>query len=288
MTPVIAISKDTIREMTKRKLILAIVIAGILTAILFLIFSGIVGIISQKLVHSMLQGRSVSQEEIKILTQEVNQKGFGTLVTFFSIAIDLLGIFLVLLTFSTFLPTEIDRGTIKLIISKPVSRLEVVLGKFLAGTIVLLSYSILMGVMLILGSIYLNGKVDYSDIYGCILMFCKLLMMGSITMAMSMMMRPILASVVTFFLSGDIFVWVATIFYSSKPLYYIFVALYYILPSYSIFEVHNIKNLFLSLFVKIPPLTSGDIFYKAGYSMDIILIMLAITVILFNKKDLIQ
>jgi hypothetical protein len=81
------------------------------------------------------------------------------------------------------------------------------MGKFLGGLMVLAGYSILMGGLQILGSLYLTGKLDPPDRYCMILLFCNLMLRGSIAMAMSMIMRPVLSGVIAFFLSGDIFIW---------------------------------------------------------------------------------
>ena len=277
MRAIIAIAKDSLREMAKKKLLLAVLIASILTAIAFIAGIGIVGIIAKK----MVQGSNANQASPELIGTLTNQ-GYSILVTCFSITIDLLGTFLAILSFATFLPSEIDRGTIKLIISKPVSRMEVVIGKFLGGAVMLAGYSILMGTMQIIGSIYLTEGLTFQELWGSFLPFFKFLMIGSVSMALSVVMRPILAGVVAFFLSGDIFSWLA-IMSTSKFTKYPFLALYYILPTYSLFETRTLKNLLFST----PPLTAVDIIYKIGYALDFTIIILIITIILFNKKDLI-
>lgn len=277
MKTILAIAKDSLREMSKRKLILAIIIAAILTAFLFVVSIGIVDIIARKMVSGSTGGQG-SPEAVKMITSQ----GYNALVTVFSIIIELIGTFLALLAFSTFLPTEIDRGTIKFIISKPVSRMELALGKFLGGTIVILVYSVLMGIIQIVASIYLLGEIDAQEMYLSFLPLFKYLMIGSVAMTLSVIVRPVLAAVIAFFLSGDILLWVPMMV-SSKIITYPVILFYYILPTYSIFESRTLKNLIFS----IPPMTASDLIYKILYAMDFIAIMLIITIFLFNRKDLI-
>ncbi|MEQ8189060.1 MAG: ABC transporter permease subunit [Candidatus Eremiobacterota bacterium] len=287
MSPIWPVAKDTVREMSRKKLLLAVIVAGIFTAILFAISVAVVPVAGERVVTGLSQGRQDSPEAMEAMIVQFNEKGYNFLVTCFSIAIELTGTFLAILMFSTFLPTEIDRGTVKLIISKPVSRFQFIMGKFLGGLLVLTGYSILMGGLQILGSLYLTGKLDPPDRYCMILLFCNLMLRGSVAMAMSMFMRPVLSGVVTFFLSGDIFI-VGTIF-SAKLIYYPSVILYYILPSYSLFQTRTIWNFFSSLFSsQAITITLSDICYKTAYALDLMVFMLAITVILFNRKDLIQ
>ncbi|MEQ8168935.1 MAG: ABC transporter permease subunit [Candidatus Eremiobacterota bacterium] len=287
MSPIWPVAKDTVREMSRKKLLMAVIVAGICTAIVFAISVAVVPVAGERVITGLSQGRQASPEAMDEMIGQFNEKGYNFLVTCFSIAIELIGIFLTILMFSTFLPTEIDRGTVKLIISKPVSRFQFIMGKFFGGLMVLAGYSILMGGLQILGSLYLTGKLEPPDRYCMVLLFCNLMLRGSIAMALSMIMRPVLSGVIAFFLSGDIFI-VGTIF-SAKFIYYPSVILYYILPSYSLFETRTIWNFFANLFnSQTIILTLTDICYKAAYALDLIIIMLALTVILFNRKDLIQ
>jgi ABC-type transport system involved in multi-copper enzyme maturation permease subunit len=287
MSPIWPVAKDTVREMSRKKLLLAIIVAGIFTAILFTISVAVVPVAAERMAAGLAQGRQAPSETMDALTGQFKEKGYNLLVTCFSIAIELIGTFLTILMFSTFLPTEIDRGTVKLIISKPVSRCQLIMGKFLGGLLVLAGYSILMGGLQILGSLYLTGKLEPADRYSIALLFFNLMVRGSITMALSMIMRPVLSGVIAFFFSGDIFI-VGTIF-SAKFIYYPSVILYYIFPTYSLFETRTIWNFFTSLLSsETITLTLTDICYRTAYALDIIVIMVALTVILFNRKDLIQ
>jgi len=284
MKSIYSIAKDSIREMSRRKLLLAILIAGILTAFLFVIITAILPIVAEKTAANFLKGQN-SPGTMEFMTKEIMEKGYKLLVSCFSLAIEVLGVFLAILTFSTFLPTEIDRGTIKLIISKPVSRSELVLGKYLGGTIVLFCYTLIMGILLVLSSLYLTGKIEPADGYQAGFIFFKLLMRGSIAMALSMVIRPIIASIITIFLAGDIFATVAMLFSKTAVIYYPSAILYYILPSYSLFDT---KTLGSFLGISNPNLSLPSILCKAGYGIDIALIMVIATIVLFEKKDLIQ
>mgnify|MGYP000918061192 CR=1 FL=1 len=291
MSPIWPVAKDTVREMSRKKLLLAIIVAGIFTAILFATGVAVVPMAGERVVTGLSQGQQASPEVMASMITQFNEKGYNFLVTCFSIAIELIGTFLTILMFSTFLPTEIDRGTVKLIISKPVSRFQFIMGKFLGGVMIMAGYSVLMGGLQILGSLYLTGKLDPPDRYCMVLLFCNLMLRGSTAMAMSMIMRPVLSGVVSIFLSGDIFLLIATLF-SAKYIYYPSAILYYILPCYSLFQTRTMWfwNFLIALFSNYQPhaLTLTDICYKTAYALDVTIIMLAFTIILFNRKDLIQ
>ena len=267
MNAIFAITKDTLREMSRRKLLLSIIIAGILMALLFVLVTVIAGIYLPEIFQKGGSAQAMGA-------------GYGFIGTIFSIGVDILGVLLVLFSFSSFLPTEIDRGTIKLIISKPVNRMEVVTGKFLGGAIVMAGYTIMMGILQILASLYLTKTFDIQELYVYILLFSKFLMLGSAVMALSVIVRPILAAVIAFFLSGDIFSLLAMLF-SSKIIKIPLMAFYYILPTYytALYEIpRKLSSEALSF---------TEILYKTAYGLDFMIIALAITVILFNKKDLI-
>jgi ABC-type transport system involved in multi-copper enzyme maturation permease subunit len=163
--------------------------------------------------------------------------------------------------------------------------MELVLGKFLGGAIVLFCYTCIMGILLVLSSLYLTGKVEPADGYQAGFIFFKLIIRGSIAMALSMIIRPIIASIITVFLAGDIFSSIAMLFPKTPVIHYPSLILYYLLPSYSVFDT---KTLGSFLGMGNPDLSIHAILCKTGYAIDMTVIMLIVTIVLFNKKDLIQ
>jgi len=138
-----------------------------------------------------------------------------------------------------------------------------------------------MGILQLVANLYLTGSFDLQEIYVYLLLLFKFLMMGSVAMALSVIIRPVLSSIIAFFLSGHIFYYISLLV-SSKFIAYPAMALYYILPTYysSFSEItRKISNT--------PPLTVAEILYQTGYALDFIIIAVGITIVLFNKKDLI-
>lgn len=125
---------------------------------------------------------------------------------------------------------EISRGTIAMVLCRPVMRWQFLLGKLIGGLIVLLGYSLIMG-----GVMAFYGLVHDLDMlpvmrYGPWLTFCQFLMMCSLALALSTVMHPAVAGVLTFF--SDLS-WVFELFVTDGPFFYVS----YVLPSYGPFNI---------------------------------------------------
>jgi ABC-type transport system involved in multi-copper enzyme maturation permease subunit len=280
------IARDTILELSRRKVLLAILIAVALTAIFFVLAIAVVPFIVQRMVDKMTVGSNPDPVQVTMLAKQLNMQGYNLLVSIFSAVIELLGTLLALMMFTTLLPGEIERGSIKFLISKPVSRLEVVMGKWTGGCVVLLCYSASASLLQILGSLYLTGGLSLDDLHTLPFLFCKLLIRGSVALCFSIAMKPILAGVLAFFISGDIFAFFA-MFTGQSPAHYCLAALSYLLPNYSIFPVHSLlKSMSRAIGANMPEISILDIAGRGGYAMLYTAAMLFLTIRQFNRKDL--
>jgi ABC-type transport system involved in multi-copper enzyme maturation permease subunit len=281
------IARDTLMELSKRKVLLAILITVGLTAIFFILAIVVEPFVAQRIVEKMtINNSSLGPDQTAMLVKQFNRQGYNLLVTIFSIVIELLGTLLAIIMFSTLLPGEIERGSIKFLISKPVSRLELMLGKWAGGGFVLLCYSAGASLLQMLGSLYLTGSLSPDDIRAFPFLLCKLLIRGSVSMCFSIAMKPILAGVLAFFVSGDIFALFAK-FTGDSITHYFLAAISYLLPNYSIYPVRSFQNVFfLAMGASVPELSILGIAVRGFYALLYIAAMLYLTSLQFERKDL--
>lgn len=176
------------------------------------------------------------------------------------------GSIVALFIFSTAVTSEIRRGTIRLTLSKPVSRPQFLLGKYLGGVAVMASYAVIASLAIFAfaqsQSVDLNPAIKWSPW----LMFCEQLMLGSLALLLSLFMHPIIASVLAFFAGNG--------FYSPPN------PLYFVLPSYSDFGV------FLDV-LQGRLVDWKDVVLLSLYALDFVAIMLLLAVWRFRTKELV-
>lgn len=287
MRAVKILARDALGEFAKRRVLLAILVAGALTAVIFAVAVAVVPLVVQRIVENMsVENQRPDPAQLATLVKQLNTQGCSMVVTVFSMVIEILGTLLAIIMFSTLLPTEIERGSIKFLISKPVSRLDVILGKWTAGGAVLLGYSAGAAALTALAGVYLTGGLSPEDAHTLPFLFFKLLLRGSVAMCLSIAMKPILAGVLAFFVSGDLFGFLAGLTGTSVP-HYIFAAIAYLLPNYSIFPLRSfLGSLARAMGANVPDLTLLDMALRGGYAMLYIAALLFLTAKLFEKRDL--
>ena len=127
MNNILTISNFTIREAISRKIIVAFFAISTFTIIVFALLFGFVS------AENFLQYNSkgvnigdVSEELVKGLKLFIVAPLFGG------------GLFLSIFSASSFIPNMLEKGNIDLLLSKPVSRAQLILGKFLGGVLIVL------------------------------------------------------------------------------------------------------------------------------------------------------
>ncbi|HUB25245.1 MAG TPA: ABC transporter permease subunit [Tepidisphaeraceae bacterium] len=175
------------------------------------------------------------------------------------------GSIVALFIFSTAVSSEIRRGTIRLTLSKPVSRTQFLLAKYLGGVAVMAGYAAIASVAVLIFSgsqhVDLNPAIKWSPW----LMLCYQLMLGSLAMFLSLFMRPIIAAVLAYF--------------AGNGLYSLYNPLYYILPGYQDFNVF-FKVLQGSM------IHTRDVIFLTLYAMDFVVILLLLALWRFRTKEL--
>lgn len=125
---------------------------------------------------------------------------------------------------------DIRRGSIAMILSRPVTRGQYLAGKLAGIAVVLLGYTMLASAALAAFIFAHQLEAVPAVRYAPWLMFCQSLVYASAAFALSMVMHPTLAGVLTFFVRAG---WFSQFFSPPNPLYY----LYFVLPSYAPFDV---------------------------------------------------
>ncbi len=252
MNNIIEIAKNTFKETIRDR-----ILYGILAfALLFLL-------------STILSGSISLGEDIKII------KDFG-----------LAGIYIFSIIITVFIGTsliykEIDKQTIYVIFSKPVSTVQFVLGKFV-GLMVGIKLTVLLMTMVYLIIVYVKGGgFDYLSLLSIVLLLFELSIFVGLTILFSIFAAP---------LAGTIYAIIILCIGHSLSLLqryaeksggvqkYLGNAVYYLLPN---LEKFNIRN---SIVHGVVP-TSGQIIYPIVYSIFYTAILLYLANLALKKRD---
>jgi ABC-type transport system involved in multi-copper enzyme maturation permease subunit len=271
MKTILVIARDSIRALLHQRLLLAFMVASLaLTTVFSVIFSKtktmMTGEFMEQFTTNSVSGTNqLSETDRRKLREQMEMMSSGFQAAFYGIA-SFGGSLVSLFIFSTAVASEIRKGTIRLTLSKPVSRTQFLIGKYCGGVVVMACYALIAsGAMLIFAS---SQGMDLSPAvkFAPWLMFCRQLMLGSVAMLLSLLVHPIIASVVAFFAGNGL---------CSPPN-----PLYYILPSYSDFN--------LIMQVATGSLTTGkDVLFLSLYAADIVIVMLLLAMWRFRTKELV-
>jgi Cu-processing system permease protein len=210
-------------------------------------------------------GRGLTSEDRKKLAEQMEQMSSIFQGLFYQVG-SFGGSLVALFIFSTAVATEIRQGTIRITLTKPVSRPQYLLGKFLGGIAVMVAYAFIASVAMILFARF--GQFDLSPAtkFAPWLMFCRQLMLGSLALLLSLYVHPFLASILAFFAGNGLYS-------HANPLFYL-------LPSYSAF------NLFGQVLAG--TLLSGkDVLLLSLYALDFVVLMLLLALWRFRTKELV-
>ena len=231
MKTTLCIAADSVRALLHQRLLLGLMLATLALIIFFSVTlskarEGISESYSDDSTNktSLTVTNGMSETEQRHFRESMENASSQIQAMFYEVAL-FAGNLVSLFIFSTAVTGEIRRGTIRLTLSKPVSRLQFLLGKYLGGVLVMMAYACLVtaAIWFFAGaqSVDLNPAVKWAPW----LMFCEQLMLGSVAMLLSLFMPPIVAAVLTFF-SGNAF------YSTSNPLYYILPGYHNFIPPF--------------------------------------------------------
>ena len=267
MKVVLQIAADSIRALLHQRLLLALMLVTLGLTVMF-------SVLLTQTIEPMLRmletaAAADKTDQAKEVDLDEARQGMEMMQSMFLAGFywftALGGTLVALLICSTAVSAEIRSGTIRLTLSKPVSRAQFLLGKYCGAVTVMFGYSTLIGVALVIFA-YANGlDLNLAARYAPGLMFCHNLMAGSAALLLSLLMHPLIAAVVAYFAS-------ASFLSSPNPLYFI-------LPSYDRY------NLF-SLIMKGRLIALEDILLLTLYALDVAAIFLLLALWRFRSKEL--
>lgn len=200
-------------------------------------------------------------------------------------AMSILGLIVAVFVGTGLIHKEIEKRTILMLIAKPVSRSEFVIGKYL-GLIVVLTVLISTMTAIFLGFLY-YGKIDYSIASILIFVLFLLLQLSLITavaLALSVFTNQLLSTALTFavYLIGNISQDLLELGHRSRNLGIerLTQALYLIVPDLSRLDFKNDVIYGLQALPSFQALA-----FDAAYSLLYCTMILALTILIFSQRE---
>lgn len=263
------IARDSIRALLHQRLLIGLMLGSLAMTIFFsVIMSRTRENITSQFADSEAQTNSpafqkMSTEDRKRMNEAMEQ-GVSAIQGFFYAASSFGGSLVALWIFSTAVTSEIRRGTIRLTLAKPVSRVQYLLGKYLGGVVVMACYAVIASLAVLLFSASANVELSPVMKYAPWLMFCRQLMLGSLAMLLSLFLHPAIGSVLAFIAGNGLYS-------SANPLYYL-------LPSYAPFNVFG-------QIIQGSMLGGRDVILLTLYAVDFVVLMLLLAWWRFRTKE---
>lgn len=273
MKNIITLTKYTLREALSKKLF--IFFAGISTFVL-LLFILVFGFFST----GDLRGAIPQNPDKETAEMFKNAVAYFKMVIISPLFIG--GLFISIFATASFIPTMLEKGSIDLLLSKPVSRSQVIWGKFIGGTLMVLiniayfiiafwaiiglkfgvwEASFLLSILLI--------TFTFMALYALIILIGILTRSSALSIMISYLVILILSPLLAMRNKNDFLI-------NNQFVEWISDGLYYIVPKTS--ELSSITN---SLILN----KSIDSYQPIISSLLFMILTLALTIIIFSKKD---
>jgi ABC-type transport system involved in multi-copper enzyme maturation permease subunit len=210
-------------------------------------------------------------------------------------AMSLVGLFIAVFIGIGLVSKEVERRSIYALLSKPISRPQFVLGKYLGLVLTLLVNLSVMAIAYyaVLGAVaWVDGSwfrphweapaVDPSLLKAIAMIFLQLAIITAVALLFSTFSSPMLAAALTFGLyvvghfNADLRNFEAVV--DSKALAYVARALYYLLPNFAAFDIKTEV-------VHALPVQPEYVFLTAGYALLYIALLLTASVLIFARRD---
>jgi len=253
MNKILTIAENTFKEAVRDKILISITIIGFLLLAASKIFVPI----------------SIG-EEAKII------KDFGIGL------IEIFGVLIIVFIGTRIFHQEIERKTIYSIMSKPVSSLEFVSGKFLGlYYLILVVQFLLFAIFMLFCKLYL-GTIDLYLLNILYFLMFEFLLLDALVIFLSCFMTPLTSGIIAlllFFIAHLTFYLITLTQLLQVPaLAILFNSLYYVLPNFSVF---NIK----ATVVYHLPITINTYLLAFSYSVLYSLILIIFSSFLYSKKE---
>jgi len=198
----------------------------------------------------------------------------------------LFGVFIAIFVGVGLVFKEIERRTLYTILSKPISRSEFAIGKYLGLCLTLLVNVSVMGAGLSLAIFYIRRGWDplVARIWPAILLiYVELIIVTAVAMLFSSFSTPALSSLLTFFIfvighfSSDLKILSQSM--ANAPARWLFAALYYLLPNLA-----NYNLITLASHGLLPP--PRFVLLAVLYGLIYVVVLLSATTLIFSRRNL--
>ena len=281
MNTTLTISKLTFREAARRKILWAALLLGILDLVVY-------GLgfyfIEQDIQRSMGRGGMSMMAMSQI---------YNFLLMTGLYAVNFLTIAMAVLTSVDTIAGEISSGTMQTLVTKPVRRWEVLLGKWLGFAVMMTLYLIMMagGTMAIVYGI--TGYTADNALQGLLLLWMNALLLLSVSFFGGSFLSTLANGVLAFGLFGVAFIggWIEQLgsFLNNQTAVNIGVISSLIIPSEALWKraSHLMQSPLVSA-MGFSPFTAGSVPSPAmvWYAVIYILVMLGLAIRIFSKRDL--
>jgi ABC-type transport system involved in multi-copper enzyme maturation permease subunit len=272
VNPILVIAADSVRALLHQRLLVAFMLATL--GLMLMLSVGSAGFnragresaqVGQPPENAVASGiEKMSEADRRKVREGVEAAGALFQALYYGAA-SFGGSLVALFVFCTAISTEIRKGTIKLTLSKPVSRAQFLLGKCLGGVGVLIGYWTLASAALLMFAQSQQITLAPIVLYAPWLGFCADLMLGSVGLVLSLLMHPLVAAVVAYFAS-------ASLWSPPNPLYVL-------LPSYERYHV-------LGAILQGTLMSRTEVLWLTLYAVDVSAIMLLLALWRFRTKEL--
>ncbi len=264
---ILAVAKDQFSDLLRRRYLLVIFIGALAIIGMWVGYLALM----KSLFPAMQQGAQDAA------TKGMTEMMIGGLQVALHAIIGSIGVLLALGLMCFSVTSEVSKGTVRMILSRPVRRYEFFIGKWLGCVCIVGVYTLLVGTMVCTYTYYSFGRLLPVIPLSIAMLFLKAITVGSIGMALAMWLRPIVALLVAYLAAAETFLFIAGFMHGiAKSVMH---TLFYALPSYKAFDLYTgIMNGTI--------MSGAEIAYRVAYAVLIWALMLIAGASLFQRRDL--
>jgi ABC-type transport system involved in multi-copper enzyme maturation permease subunit len=269
-----AVAKDQAGDLLRRRYLQVLLIVGVAVILLFIGYLVFMKEMLERTLSSPPPGQQYSAEE----TRAMMELGMNAVQGSLHALVAFMGTVLALALMCYSVRGEISRGTIRMVLSRPIRRYEYVIGKWLGCAFTVLVYYVLMGVLVTGYTYYTAGRLLSFVPVSLAMGFLKAVMVGSVGMALSIVLHPLLSLTIAYFCAAETFLFISR--FLSGTAEQIVKIPFYILPSYKALDTYG-------AIITGVTISAGEIAYRSAYALLLSVLMVTIAARLFRKRDLI-
>jgi Cu-processing system permease protein len=275
MRTVLAIAKDQLADLRHRRVIVALVLAAVLFSVVLCLLS-----VGMSAVGERAQLMSELSEEQRMDLALSTGMSKYMLQTALYVLVFFVGSLLSLITFCGLVSSERVTGSLPWVLSKPITRTQFLMGKWIGACAMALIYAAIMSAVLLGVTWFTERSVPARVSYACMVMPFKFVLLGSVGAFLAALMPPAFAGVLAYFGGAQLFQrigqWIAPWDWLKAP----FTALHYAAPSYAKFNLYI--DLMLGRDIPLP-----RVLLLIAYALAYSAVMLLFTCMLFRRRDVV-